>query len=78
MGRLAEEKHSSLLRRLVNSGLKKFYSIGPWQAGAEVVEAGGEVNEAVAIVDAHVAEEAEHRRRRRSVGQNVGLQAPTL
>jgi hypothetical protein len=26
------DKHSSLLRKFVNYGRKKFYSIGPWRA----------------------------------------------
>ncbi len=29
--RLARDKHSSLLRKSVNYGSKKFYSTGPWQ-----------------------------------------------
>ncbi len=27
---LAKDKHSSLLRKFVNYGRKKFYNIGPW------------------------------------------------
>jgi hypothetical protein len=28
--KLARGKHSSLLQKLINYGLKKFYNIGPW------------------------------------------------
>ncbi len=36
MDRLARDKHSSLLRKFVNYGQKKFYNIGPWPQSLDI------------------------------------------
>jgi hypothetical protein len=37
---LPRPKHSSLLRKLVNYGRKKFYNIGPWHTNVRIARKG--------------------------------------
>jgi hypothetical protein len=59
--RLSRDKHSSFLRKFVNYGQKKFYSIGPWLVFSLVVVVDDvvidvDVLEAVVVVEVVVVE----------------------
>jgi hypothetical protein len=41
---VSRDKHSSLLRKLVNYEQKKFYNIGPWKKKCDIVHVGEEQN----------------------------------